>query len=497
MDPSELARPTRGEAAAVGKRPAVTVVMPFAGERAEASEAAGTLCSLERCPDDELILVDNSGTAGGLGGVRVVAAAGERSPAHARNVGAAAASGEWILFIDADCRPRPELLEQYFTEPVGEDVGALAGEVLGVTHPAHAGDGLSHAAGGPSDAVRGPSARTPRTPPARGSQPPLTARYGAARDFLSQRRHLAHPYLPRAVAANLLVRREAFEQVGGFYEGLRAGEDTDFTWRLQQAGWRLELRPQAWVEHRYRTTLTELRRQWRGYAAGRAWLARRYAGFVPELPLSRALGRARRKPRSGTTAAPPAQPGLGRAERGRYLAIDAVLALEELAGFLLSNRPAQEDREAARTGGAPNDAEAESAHQSPRANAAHVVFVADRFPSPGDPLVELPSTLGARVEAAARPQVLPPDARGLRIQYREDDGLAERLAAFLRLCATRPLRCLRDELGRRAGEPSLMALAPAVTRLQREPEARLQPLGGGEAPELARRLGALAGRRAH
>jgi hypothetical protein len=40
-----------------------------------------------------------------------------------------------------------------------------------------------------------------------------------------------------------------------------------------------------------------------------------------------------------------------------------------------------------------------------------------------------------------------------------------------------------------------MELAPAVTRLQQEPEARVQPLGGGEAPGVARRLQALAGRR--
>ncbi len=124
-----------------------------------------------------------------------------------------------------------------------------------------------------------------------------------------------------------------------------------------------------------------------------------------------------------------------------------------------------------------------------------MVFVADRFPSPDDPLVELPSTLGARVEAAGRPQVLPPAAHNLRIHYREDDGLAERLTAFMRLCLVHPLRCLRDERGRHAGAVSLMALAPAVTRLARQPEARVQPLGGGGAPEVARRLQALAGRR--
>ena len=475
MDPSELAGPARREEAPPVKRPAVTVVMPFGGERGEASEAAATLRSLERGPDDELILVDNSGDAGGLAGVTIVHATGERSPAHARNAGAVAATSDWILFLDADCRPRPELIEQYFAEPIGGDVGALAGEVLGIAQPAEA---------------DGPS------------QPPLAARYGAARSFLSQRLHLAHPYLPRAVAANLLVRRAAFEQVGGFYEGLRAAEDTDFSWRLQRAGWKIELRPQAWVEHRYRTSLSELRRQWRGYAAGRAWLARRYEGFAPQTSVSRALGRARPRARAGRAPDGPLQPsplgraerGLSRTERGKYLAIDAFLALEELAGLMLSNRPAVAEREAPREV-LPGVPQVQGGVRIRTAKGAPVVFVADRFPSPDDPLVELPSTLGARVEAAARPQVLPLDSHNLWIHYREDDGLAERLTAFMRLCAIHPLRCLRDERRRRAGAVSLMALAPAVTRLQRDPEARVQPLGGGGAPEVARRLQALAGRR--
>ncbi|HZU40888.1 MAG TPA: glycosyltransferase family 2 protein, partial [Solirubrobacteraceae bacterium] len=240
-------------------RPSVSVIMPFAGDEAAAREALAVLGSLQTAPGDELILADNSGTvpaqeAGGA--VRVVRAVAERSPAHARNVGAEGALGEWLLFLDADCRAPADLLSRYFARPVNGEVGALAGEV--------------RAAG---------EART------------LAGRYGARRAFLSQRAHLAHPYRPRAVAANLLVRREAFEATGGFYEGLRAAEDTDFSWRLQEAGWRLELRSEAAVEHRYRARVGELRRQWRGYAAGRAWLARRYEGFRPEPALRRGVRR--------------------------------------------------------------------------------------------------------------------------------------------------------------------------------------------------------------
>jgi GT2 family glycosyltransferase len=436
--------PTVGEDEAGVQRPAVSVVMPFAGGPAAAIAAVDALGALARLPGDELILADNSGTAPPTPDVHVVRAAGEQSPAHARNVGAAYATAGWILFLDADCRAPHDLLDAYFADPVGEDVGALAGEVVAAP------DGES-----------------------------LAARYGAARSFLSQQAHLEHPFRPRAVAANLLVRRAAFEQVGGFYEGVRAAEDTDFSWRLQEAGWRLELRPEAFVVHRYRTSLGELRRQWRGYAAGRAWLARRYHGFTPEPAVRRAFRRAagRRAARRPRAAAPARSTGgAGRLERGRYLAIDSLLALEELAGLALSNRPARE--------GAVRERPA-------------VVLVADRFPTRGDPLVDLARTLGpqARVEAAGRPEQVDAEvARALAIDYREDDGVAARAVALLALVARHPWRCTLDLVGRRGSEAPLAALAPAVRRLIAEPATRVLALGAGESRQVAARLARLAGR---
>jgi GT2 family glycosyltransferase len=429
--------------------------MPFAGDSAGAHAAAESLRALDTQPGDELILVDNVGFAEAgaaatvtLPAVTVILARGERSPAHARNVGAGLARNGWILFLDADTHPPGELLDAYFTDAIGDDVGAVVGEV-----------------------VAAPGADT------------LAARYGAARSFLSQQAHLEHPYRPRAAAANLLVRRAAFEQVGGFYEGVRAAEDTDFSWRLQQAGWRLEARSMASVEHRYRTTVSDLRRQWRGYAAGRAWLGRRYDGFEPQPALLRALRRARRRiggrdqgavSAGGRRGAPPVD--VGRLERGRYLVLDALLSVEELAGFALSNRP--------------------TANQPQRAQATDVVLVADRFPAQGDPLVELAQTLErARVEALGRPQALEVQAgRWLKIDYLEDDGAAARATATAMLALRHPLRCAADLARRGTSEPTLRALAPAVRRLRRDPGARVHALEGPRSRDTARRLARLAGR---
>jgi Glycosyl transferase family group 2 len=376
--------------------------------------------------------------------VQVLHATDEHSPAYARNTGAERATRDWILFLDADCQAPPDLLDRYFDTEIAPGVGALAGAV------------------GPAPGPGG-----------------LAAGYGAAKSFLNQDSHLSHPFMPRAVAANLLVRRSAFEQIGGFFEGVRAAEDTDFSWRLQRAGWQLESRPQAAVAHRYRTTVRALRRQWRGYAAGRAWLARRYDGFEPQPAFTRAATRllSRRSP-----AAPvgrptsPAGPAEGRGRRAGYVALDVLLGVEELAGFGLSNRP---------RGAADGD----------RAS-TRVVLVADRFPASGDPLAEYALTLsGARVEAAARPEAVERSAaRKLTIDYREDDGAAARAVSLVRLLNRHPLRCLVDIRRRSAGSPRLPALAPAVARLRRDGDARVHALGGVDARAVAARLAVLAGR---
>jgi GT2 family glycosyltransferase len=447
-------------------RPAVSVVMPFAGDLAAARAALQTLSELHIRPGDELILADNSGILGFVDGIRVVRAVAEHSPAHARNVGAEHAQCDWILFLDSDCRLPGGLIDAYFRRPIDADVGAVAGEVAPV-----------------ADDTR------------------LAARYGAARSFLGQAAHLAHPYLPRAAAANLLVRRAAFEQLGGFYEGVRAAEDTDFSWRLQRAGWRLELRPDACVEHRYRTTVSGLTRQWRGYAAGRAWLGRRYDGFAPESAVRRASGRAwlaLRRRRAGVAAAavgpqaaaasaagPQAAAASDAAQKARppvrrYLILDLLLGVQELIGLTLSNRPEP---------GPPS-----TRRSSP--GSAAVVLVAGRFPAQGDPLGEFARSLDrARVEAAARPESLQREvARALTIDYREDDGSAGRALALARLVLRHPLRCARDRAHRRPGEPTLAELAPAAGRLAADSAARIVPIGGRECDLVASRLTALAGR---
>jgi GT2 family glycosyltransferase len=291
-------------------RPPVSVVVPFAGDAAAAQAALALLRSLQTRPSDERILADNAGTVPTpQPDITVVRATAERSPAHARNTGARAATNDWILFLDADVVAPPDLLEQFFATPIDDRVGAVTGDITGYVGRAT-----------------------------------LAARYGASRNFLGQRSHLANPYKPRAASANLLVRTQAFRAVSGYVEGVRAGEDTDFTWRLQDAGWTLAFAEQAVVRHQYRESLNELRRQWRGYAAGARWLESRWPGFHPDPGLNRlgrilaaklGIGAGVSVRADGNTSAVRAQ--LSRAERIRFLLVQCLLGIEEQIGLRQSN----------------------------------------------------------------------------------------------------------------------------------------------------------------
>jgi glycosyltransferase involved in cell wall biosynthesis len=155
----------------------------------------------------------------------------------ARNTGIKAATGEILAFTDADCRPQPTWLAelvQTFADPA---VGLVAGEVLAL----------------------------PGTT--------FWEAYAERHETLSQKHTMAHPFLPYGQTANLAVRRQCFQDAGLFRPYLTTGGDADLCWRILQTGtWKIRLAAQAIVRHQHRTSLGELRKQWRRYGRSNRYL---------------------------------------------------------------------------------------------------------------------------------------------------------------------------------------------------------------------------------
>jgi hypothetical protein len=218
----------------VGQRPTVSLIVPFAGPESSLRRLRKGLERVPRRRGDELIISDNR-------------AHPIHTPAYARNQGAEQATGEWLVFIDADTVPEPGLLEAYFDPPPGPATAVLAG---GIVDRAEPGSGL-------------------------------VARYVVARGQMSHATTLQRAGRGYAQTANCAIRREALMVVGGFAEHARAGEDADLCLRLLASGWELEERPAALVAHLARPTLGAWLGQLVRHGSGAAWLNRRWPGEFP------------------------------------------------------------------------------------------------------------------------------------------------------------------------------------------------------------------------
>jgi len=126
-------------------------------------------------------------------------------PATARNLGAGAVNGGWLAFVDADVRLDPDWLRAGMAATGREDADVLEGVVV------------------------------PRGGDDRGLVL-HTASSSGGEVF---------------VTANLWVRREMFDRVGGFDASYRVPwrEDTDLGWRLLAAGARAGVAPDVVVFH--------------------------------------------------------------------------------------------------------------------------------------------------------------------------------------------------------------------------------------------------------
>jgi GT2 family glycosyltransferase len=156
----------------------------------------------------------------------------------------------------------------------------------------------------------------------------ILPRYARSRNFLSADRGLLGR--DATPTGNVLVRRAAFEAVGGFEEGIRSGGDIDLSRRLGAAGWVVEHRPAAVVAHRHQDTLPAFVGMVARYGAGARWLNERYPGSSPRWPLARGLRGAARD-----TAALVIR---GRLESALFRVVDGLGLIAHNLGYRASNR---------------------------------------------------------------------------------------------------------------------------------------------------------------
>ncbi|NDJ22431.1 glycosyltransferase [Nostoc sp. B(2019)] len=229
--------------------PQVSVVVPIYNGEADLPDLFSCLLS-QTYPKDqvEYLLVDNNSSDRTLTFLKTSAEnclikihpLSEnqiQSSYAARNTGIRAATGEIVVFTDADCRPQPQWIKALIQPFVNPEVVIVAGEIV---------------------ALPGKT---------------LLEQHADRQETLSQKHTLHHSFRPYGQTANLAIRRIALEKAGLFRPYLTSGGDADICWRilLENIG-RLEFAPEAIVQHRHRATLKELQSQWRRYGRSNRYL---------------------------------------------------------------------------------------------------------------------------------------------------------------------------------------------------------------------------------
>jgi glycosyltransferase involved in cell wall biosynthesis len=237
----------------------VSVVVPFrnAGRyiRALMESLAGQQCS----GSWELVAVDNRSTDRTKAiiehyatevAVRVVGAPRKCNPSYARNVGAKAAVGTKLLFVDADDQVAPGYL------------AAMA------------------------DALNDHQLVTSRVDSMTLNPEWVRAAQGDA--WQEDRIAVFFNFLP-ATGVNIGIRACDFDRLGGFPEAFSGSEDVAFSWTAYRQGLRPYLVPDAIYRYRYRDTPMGLFRQSVNWGRDNALLYKRFrhAG-MPGRPLSQA-----------------------------------------------------------------------------------------------------------------------------------------------------------------------------------------------------------------
>ena len=240
-------RTTRPPLTLAGATPRISVVVCTHNGAANL-DACLHACSSLDYPDFEILVIDDGSTdrtpevASRFPNVRYLRQV-HSGLSNARNHGAEEATGDLIAYTDDDCRPDVDWLfwiARSFEDP---RTGASGGP------------NLAPSPGGLQEAI-------------------VASAAGAPSHVLCD--DLRAEHLP---GCNLVVRREALQEVGGFRpQFVAAGDDVDLCWRLLDQGWELVFAPTAFVWHRRRTSILRYLRQQSGYGRAEALLFEAHPG---------------------------------------------------------------------------------------------------------------------------------------------------------------------------------------------------------------------------
>ena len=227
-----------------GKWPLVSVVCCAYNAAATVGETLASLGKLTY-PNYEVVVVDD-------GSRDETASIAARHPfrllrvengglSRARNLGIAAARGEFVAFIDADAAADPDWLYFLVTQMEEQNAAGCGGPNLSPLADPEAAQQIDKAPGNPVHVL------------------------------------LDNETAEHIPGCNMAFRKEVLQAIGGFDPSYRvAGDDVDVCWKILERGEKLAFSPAAIVWHHRRSSWRAYLKQQRGYGKAEALLEARY-----------------------------------------------------------------------------------------------------------------------------------------------------------------------------------------------------------------------------
>jgi len=209
--------------------PSVTIIIPVRNRPDDISDCLSSLMNLDYPTDKlEIIVVDDASddnTPEIISGfpIRLLKNPQKMQASYSRNIAAKEAKGNILAFIDSDCIADSLWLKALVPAFLDETNGAAGGKV---------------------DSWFDNKAID--------KYEKVSSSLNKGNRSRSSKEEGNFFYLP---TCNLLVRKELFQNLGGFNINMTVGEDVDFCWRLKDSGYEIEYAPEGVVFHKHRNMI--------------------------------------------------------------------------------------------------------------------------------------------------------------------------------------------------------------------------------------------------
>jgi mycofactocin system glycosyltransferase len=231
--------------------PSISIIIPVKNRPQDIQECLTSLASLDYPKDKVEIIVVNDGSTDSTAkviqtfNIKTIHLPQSIGASACRNLAAREANGDLLGFTDSDCVPHPHWLKDLSPNFNDERVGIVGGYVSNFYNRSS------------------------------------LDRYEAVKSSLNmgispfrvEEDKSSMAYIP---SCNLIIRKKAFSEAGGFQEDLHVGEDVDLCWRIRKLGYHLLYVPRGEVKHKHRNDVLQMLKRRFDYGTSEALLYLRH-----------------------------------------------------------------------------------------------------------------------------------------------------------------------------------------------------------------------------